>query len=57
MRKLRKKFTQSLMALAATGLLLTAVSAAHAAEKITYLLPAPAFLPAFSPWMLAKDMG
>ena len=39
MRKLRKKFTQSLMALAATGLLLTAVSAAHAAEKITYLLP------------------
>ena len=57
MRKLRKKFTQSLMALAATGLLLTAVSAAHAAEKITYRLPAPAFLPAFSPWMLAKHLG
>jgi len=33
------------------------VSAAHAAEKITYLLPAPAFLPAFSPWMLAKHLG
>ena len=57
MRKLRKFFTQSLMVLTATGLLLTAVSAAHAAEKITYLLPAPAFLPAFSPWMLAKHLG
>lgn len=26
-------------------------------EKITYLLPAPAFLPAFAPWMLAKQRG
>jgi NitT/TauT family transport system substrate-binding protein len=31
--------------------------AASAAEKITYLLPAPAFLPAFGPWMLAKQRG
>lgn len=30
---------------------------AHAAEKVTYLLPAPAFLPAFGPWMLAKARG
>jgi NitT/TauT family transport system substrate-binding protein len=32
-------------------------SAANAAEKVTYLLPAPAFLPAFGPWMLAKQRG
>ena len=30
---------------------------ATAAEKVTYLLPAPAFLPAFGPWMLAKGKG
>ena len=30
---------------------------AAAAEKVTYLLPAPAFLPAFGPWMLAKQRG
>jgi len=26
-------------------------------EEITYLLPAPAFLPAFAPWMLAQQRG
>jgi len=31
--------------------------AAMAAEDITYLLPAPAFLPAFGPWVLAKARG
>ena len=30
---------------------------AGAAEKVTYLLPAPAFLPAFGPWMLARGKG
>jgi len=30
---------------------------ATAAEKVVYLLPAPAFLPAFGPWMLAKERG
>lgn len=30
---------------------------AEAAEDVTYLLPAPAFLPAFSPWMVAKARG
>jgi NitT/TauT family transport system substrate-binding protein len=29
----------------------------HAAEKVVYLLPAPAFLPAFAPWQLAKHKG
>lgn len=28
-----------------------------AAEKVTYLLPAPTFLPAFGPWMLAQARG
>lgn len=30
---------------------------ANAAEDVTYLLPAPDFLPAFSPWMVAKQRG
>ena len=30
---------------------------ATAAEKITYLLPAPPSLPAFAPWVLAKHLG
>jgi NitT/TauT family transport system substrate-binding protein len=32
-------------------------SPAVAAEKITYLLPAPPSLPAFAPWVLAKHLG
>lgn len=28
-----------------------------AAEDVTYLLPAPAFLPAFAPWILAQKRG
>ena len=30
---------------------------AKAAEDVTYLLPAPPFLPAFGPWMLAQARG
>jgi NitT/TauT family transport system substrate-binding protein len=30
---------------------------AAAAEKVTYLLPAPPSLPAFAPWVLAKHLG
>jgi NitT/TauT family transport system substrate-binding protein len=30
---------------------------AHAAEKLTYLFPAPQFLPAFAPWVLAQHKG
>jgi NitT/TauT family transport system substrate-binding protein len=33
------------------------VGPAMAAEKITYLLPAPPSLPAFAPWVLAKYLG
>ncbi len=46
--------TALVAAFLATGL---AVGSAQAAEKVTYLLPAPAFLPAFGPWMLAKQRG
>jgi NitT/TauT family transport system substrate-binding protein len=37
--------------------LLVAVPAQAQTEKVTYLLPAPAFLPAFGPWMLAQARG
>jgi len=43
-------------ALVAAALVLPS-GAATAAEKINYLLPAPAVLPAFAPWMLAKHLG
>ncbi len=43
---------------AAVGAAMLAMAGgAGAAEKVTYLLPAPAFLPAFGPWMLAKQRG
>ena len=40
---------------ALTGFLFAAP--VSAAEKITYLLPAPPSLPAFAPWVLAKHLG
>ena len=42
------------LAAAATGF---ASAPAAAAEKVNYLLPAPAFLPAFGPWQIAKAKG
>lgn len=49
----------SVLARWALGACLAAMLAnpASAVEKVTYLLPAPAFLPAFGPWMLAKQRG
>lgn len=51
----------NLTALAAAAVLAlgvgTAASPASAAEKITYLLPAPLSLPAFGPWVLAQHLG
>lgn len=35
----------------------TVAAPAAAAEKITYLLPAPPSLPAFAPWVIAKQLG
>jgi NitT/TauT family transport system substrate-binding protein len=36
---------------------IAAVPVCWAQEQVTYLLPAPAFLPAFAPWMLAQQRG
>ena len=44
----------------AVAMLLTAVGAttqARAAEEVNYLLPAPSSLPAFAPWVIAKQLG
>ena len=41
----------------AAGLAVAVTTVAQAQQKVTYLLPAPAFLPAFGPWMLAKGKG
>lgn len=45
-----------LTTVAAAALAVTALSA-EAAEKVTYLFPAPDFLPAFAPFQLAKSKG
>ncbi len=41
----------------ATTVALTLATSAQAQQEITYLLPAPAVLPAFGPWMLAQAKG
>lgn len=44
-------------ALAATALLPASALAQKPLQEITYLLPAPATLPAFAPWVLAQAKG
>jgi len=44
------------LAAAALAVLLAAPPA-RAADPVTYLLPAPVFLPAFGPWMVAQQRG
>lgn len=56
MSVLRATMRPTLAALAVSAAVLAA-PAAHALEKVTYLLPAPEFLPAFAPWQLAKSKG
>ena len=50
---------KSALTAAAAAALIWAGAAApgQTAEKVTYLLPAPAFLPAFGPWQIAKHKG
>ena len=50
------RFHQRLAMSALVGALCAGASAgaATAAEKLTYLLPAPPSLPAFAPWVLAS---
>ena len=46
------------ISLLTTGILFTLFSmTAYAAEKVIYLFPAPDFLPAFSPFQLARHKG
>lgn len=52
-----KTGVRAVLAAAVTAGALGAAPAQAADEKITYLLPAPAFLPAFGPWLLAKQRG
>jgi NitT/TauT family transport system substrate-binding protein len=50
--------TSGLAATVGAGLAcIVMAGSASAAEKITYLLPAPPSLPAFAPWVLAKHLG
>ena len=52
------RLARAVLGAALAALLAVAPAAvASAAQKVTYLLPAPAFLPAFGPWMLAQGKG
>ncbi|HJV27737.1 MAG TPA: ABC transporter substrate-binding protein [Aromatoleum sp.] len=55
MRSTLRKLAGS--ALAAASLTTTLPAAAVAKENVTYLLPAPPTLPAFAPWIVAKQNG
>ncbi len=52
----KRGFLKVIAALAGAATLATSVRA-QPLEEVTYLLPAPAFLPAFGPWMLAQARG
>lgn len=56
----RRHFILGTAGMAGAGLILpgaTGRALAQGAQQVTYLLPAPAFLPAFGPWMLAQARG
>jgi NitT/TauT family transport system substrate-binding protein len=53
----RTKILRLIAAPLTMTLLATAPVHTAAAEQVTYLLPAPGFLPAFAPWMLAQARG
>ena len=55
--RLRNLAGTTVLAYALIAGTLAGLSPAQAVEKVTYLLPAPAFLPAFGPWVLAKQRG
>ena len=52
----KRRLLKSVAALTAAAALAAPVRA-QPLEEVTYLLPAPAFLPAFGPWMLAQARG
>lgn len=52
----KRQFLKTATAL--TSVMMLAIPAhAQQTEEVTYLLPAPAFLPAFGPWMVAQARG
>jgi NitT/TauT family transport system substrate-binding protein len=53
----RKAILKTAAGLMATALVAAAPVHAQTPEDITYLLPAPAILPAFGPWMVAQARG
>jgi len=53
---MKLKLRGIILGLAAFGML-AAGAQARAAEKVVYLLPAQASLPAFGPWMVAREAG
>lgn len=48
---------KTIMASLAAAAAIAAPASAQQLEEVTYLLPAPAFLPAFGPWMVAHARG
>jgi NitT/TauT family transport system substrate-binding protein len=52
-RGLRRTIAAPLFAAAVVGLPCSAASL----ERVTYLLPAPIFLPAFGPWIVSRQRG
>ncbi|MFO1361922.1 MAG: ABC transporter substrate-binding protein [Burkholderiales bacterium] len=55
--KSRRAVVGALAAVLAAALALSGPVRAQPTEEVSYLLPAPAFLPAFGPWMLAQVRG
>ncbi|MBM3571023.1 MAG: ABC transporter substrate-binding protein [Alphaproteobacteria bacterium] len=49
--------TKAKMLVVAAGLSVAVAMPAQAQQEVNYLLPAPAFLPAFIPWVLAQQRG
>jgi NitT/TauT family transport system substrate-binding protein len=53
----RRSFTVAIALAAALGLPFAGAASAASDEKITYLFPAPGFLPAFAPFQIAMGKG
>jgi NitT/TauT family transport system substrate-binding protein len=52
-RNLRRSIAAALLAAAAAG----CPNSAASLERVTYLLPAPIYLPAFGPWIVSRQRG
>ena len=52
-----KLIRRAVLGTLASSMLCFSMQASAALREVTYLLPAPSFLPAFGPWMLAQAKG